>query len=147
MHTHHVFRCILYMKRLPHECVCVHLEWPGSDRRMCGRFFMPGLNSPWSRALRLEGVWLAVADLWPRIRKAPLDPLPPCVPPNLTPVPAPPDLALQVKVPFPREGSPMTPVHPTEDFSWKDYCPMVFRCTPGRLNWRGWLDHGLEFEV
>ncbi|GAA0147000.1 kinase [Lithospermum erythrorhizon] len=28
---------------------------------------------------------------------------------------------------FPREGSQLTPRHQTEDFKWKDYCPMVFR--------------------
>ncbi|KZV35740.1 phosphatidylinositol 4-phosphate 5-kinase 9 [Dorcoceras hygrometricum] len=28
---------------------------------------------------------------------------------------------------FPKEGSQLTPPHPSEDFKWKDYCPMVFR--------------------
>ncbi|VVA97055.1 unnamed protein product [Arabis nemorensis] len=28
---------------------------------------------------------------------------------------------------FPRAGSTMTPPHRSEDFKWKDYCPMVFR--------------------
>lgn len=28
---------------------------------------------------------------------------------------------------FPRAGSAMTPPHHSEDFKWKDYCPMVFR--------------------
>ncbi|XP_028789960.1 phosphatidylinositol 4-phosphate 5-kinase 9 isoform X2 [Neltuma alba] len=28
---------------------------------------------------------------------------------------------------FPREGSQLTPPHQSEDFKWKDYCPMVFR--------------------
>ncbi|KAG9134599.1 hypothetical protein Leryth_000923 [Lithospermum erythrorhizon] len=28
---------------------------------------------------------------------------------------------------FPREGSQLTPTHQSEDFKWKDYCPMVFR--------------------
>ncbi|CAN8269511.1 unnamed protein product [Cochlearia groenlandica] len=28
---------------------------------------------------------------------------------------------------FPRAGSTMTPPHYSEDFKWKDYCPMVFR--------------------
>ncbi|KAG9146276.1 hypothetical protein Leryth_007978 [Lithospermum erythrorhizon] len=28
---------------------------------------------------------------------------------------------------FPKEGSQMTPPHQSEDFKWKDYCPMVFR--------------------
>ncbi|CAH8259941.1 unnamed protein product [Arabidopsis lyrata] len=28
---------------------------------------------------------------------------------------------------FPRAGSTMTPPHHSEDFKWKDYCPMVFR--------------------
>ncbi|KAK4767553.1 hypothetical protein SAY86_015303 [Trapa natans] len=28
---------------------------------------------------------------------------------------------------FPREGSQLTPSHRSEDFKWKDYCPMVFR--------------------
>jgi len=28
---------------------------------------------------------------------------------------------------FPKEGSQLTPTHPSEDFKWKDYCPMVFR--------------------
>lgn len=28
---------------------------------------------------------------------------------------------------FPKEGSQLTPPHYSEDFKWKDYCPMVFR--------------------
>ncbi|XP_010243193.1 PREDICTED: phosphatidylinositol 4-phosphate 5-kinase 9 [Nelumbo nucifera] len=28
---------------------------------------------------------------------------------------------------FPKEGSQLTPPHRSEDFKWKDYCPMVFR--------------------
>ncbi|XP_042505208.1 phosphatidylinositol 4-phosphate 5-kinase 9-like isoform X2 [Macadamia integrifolia] len=28
---------------------------------------------------------------------------------------------------FPSEGSQLTPPHRSEDFKWKDYCPMVFR--------------------
>ncbi|KAF8396513.1 hypothetical protein HHK36_018136 [Tetracentron sinense] len=28
---------------------------------------------------------------------------------------------------FPNEGSQLTPSHRSEDFKWKDYCPMVFR--------------------
>ncbi|CAH9113894.1 unnamed protein product [Cuscuta epithymum] len=28
---------------------------------------------------------------------------------------------------FPKEGSQITPPHQSEDFKWKDYCPMVFR--------------------
>ncbi|XP_010558195.1 PREDICTED: phosphatidylinositol 4-phosphate 5-kinase 9 [Tarenaya hassleriana] len=28
---------------------------------------------------------------------------------------------------FPKAGSSMTPPHHSEDFKWKDYCPMVFR--------------------
>eukprot|EP00262_Sarcandra_glabra_P012634 TRINITY_DN3291_c0_g1_i1.p1 TRINITY_DN3291_c0_g1~~TRINITY_DN3291_c0_g1_i1.p1 ORF type:complete len:832 (-),score=150.15 TRINITY_DN3291_c0_g1_i1:636-3131(-) len=28
---------------------------------------------------------------------------------------------------FPKEGSQLTPRHRSEDFKWKDYCPMVFR--------------------
>ncbi|KAJ1418925.1 Phosphatidylinositol-4-phosphate 5-kinase, core [Sesbania bispinosa] len=28
---------------------------------------------------------------------------------------------------FPRQGSQLTPTHQSEDFRWKDYCPMVFR--------------------
>lgn len=28
---------------------------------------------------------------------------------------------------FPKEGSQLTPSHHSEDFKWKDYCPMVFR--------------------
>ncbi|KAK1260978.1 Phosphatidylinositol 4-phosphate 5-kinase 9 [Acorus gramineus] len=28
---------------------------------------------------------------------------------------------------FPRAGSQLTPPHRSEDFKWKDYCPMVFR--------------------
>lgn len=28
---------------------------------------------------------------------------------------------------FPKEGSQLTPRHQSEDFKWKDYCPMVFR--------------------
>ncbi|RAL48785.1 hypothetical protein DM860_001105 [Cuscuta australis] len=28
---------------------------------------------------------------------------------------------------FPKEGSQQTPSHQSEDFKWKDYCPMVFR--------------------
>ena len=36
-------------------------------------------------------------------------------------------LPVQIKQLFPREGSPVTPPHPTADFKWKDYCPMAFR--------------------
>ncbi|XP_044498325.1 phosphatidylinositol 4-phosphate 5-kinase 9-like [Mangifera indica] len=28
---------------------------------------------------------------------------------------------------FPKQGSQLTPPHQSEDFKWKDYCPMVFR--------------------
>ncbi|XP_019461020.1 PREDICTED: phosphatidylinositol 4-phosphate 5-kinase 9-like [Lupinus angustifolius] len=28
---------------------------------------------------------------------------------------------------FPKDGSQLTPPHQSEDFKWKDYCPMVFR--------------------
>lgn len=28
---------------------------------------------------------------------------------------------------FPKAGSQQTPPHRSEDFKWKDYCPMVFR--------------------
>lgn len=28
---------------------------------------------------------------------------------------------------FPKEGSKLTPPHRSQDFKWKDYCPMVFR--------------------
>ncbi|CAI0407607.1 unnamed protein product [Linum tenue] len=28
---------------------------------------------------------------------------------------------------FPKDGSQLTPPHHSEDFKWKDYCPMVFR--------------------
>jgi len=28
---------------------------------------------------------------------------------------------------FPKAGSQLTPPHHSEDFKWKDYCPMVFR--------------------
>ncbi|KAI4349085.1 hypothetical protein L6164_009724 [Bauhinia variegata] len=28
---------------------------------------------------------------------------------------------------FPKEGSQLTPPHQSEDFKWKDYCPVVFR--------------------
>ncbi|KAH6802684.1 phosphatidyl inositol monophosphate 5 kinase [Perilla frutescens var. frutescens] len=28
---------------------------------------------------------------------------------------------------FPKEGSQLTPSHQSDDFRWKDYCPMVFR--------------------
>ncbi|XP_027350703.1 phosphatidylinositol 4-phosphate 5-kinase 9-like [Abrus precatorius] len=28
---------------------------------------------------------------------------------------------------FPKQGSQLTPTHESEDFKWKDYCPMVFR--------------------
>ncbi|KAK6943896.1 Phosphatidylinositol-4-phosphate 5-kinase, core [Dillenia turbinata] len=28
---------------------------------------------------------------------------------------------------FPKEGSQLTPPHQSDDFKWKDYCPMVFR--------------------
>ncbi|EPS58162.1 hypothetical protein M569_16654, partial [Genlisea aurea] len=28
---------------------------------------------------------------------------------------------------FPKDGSQMTPPHQSEDFKWKDYCPLVFR--------------------
>lgn len=37
------------------------------------------------------------------------------------------DFSHRVKQNFPREGTPMTPVHPSNDFKWKDYCPLVFR--------------------
>jgi 1-phosphatidylinositol-4-phosphate 5-kinase len=30
---------------------------------------------------------------------------------------------------FPPEGSKVTPPHSSSDFRWKDYCPMVFRCS------------------
>jgi hypothetical protein len=29
---------------------------------------------------------------------------------------------------FPPEGSMVTPPHPSVEFRWKDYCPVVFRC-------------------
>lgn len=28
---------------------------------------------------------------------------------------------------FPSEGSKITPPHPSAEFRWKDYCPVVFR--------------------
>lgn len=28
---------------------------------------------------------------------------------------------------FPRDGSKLTPPHPSEDFKFKDYCPAAFR--------------------
>jgi 1-phosphatidylinositol-4-phosphate 5-kinase len=28
---------------------------------------------------------------------------------------------------FPPAGSKLTPPHPSSEFRWKDYCPMVFR--------------------
>lgn len=28
---------------------------------------------------------------------------------------------------FPKKGSQLTPSHQSEDFKWKDYCPVVFR--------------------
>lgn len=28
---------------------------------------------------------------------------------------------------FPPEGSKHTPPHPSGEFKWKDYCPLVFR--------------------
>jgi 1-phosphatidylinositol-4-phosphate 5-kinase len=31
---------------------------------------------------------------------------------------------------FPPEGSKYTPPHPSCDFKWKDYCPVVFRSAP-----------------
>jgi 1-phosphatidylinositol-4-phosphate 5-kinase len=33
----------------------------------------------------------------------------------------------RTKMFFPRDGSNFTPPHKSVDFSWKDYCPMVFR--------------------
>jgi hypothetical protein len=30
---------------------------------------------------------------------------------------------------FPRGGTPLTPTHDSSGFKWKDYCPMVFRCS------------------
>ena len=33
----------------------------------------------------------------------------------------------KVKLPFPRDGTVRTPVHPSSDFIWKDYAPDVFR--------------------
>jgi hypothetical protein len=39
---------------------------------------------------------------------------------------------------FPKEGSQLTPPHQSEDFKWKDYCPMVFRLVVEFFNmlWR-----------
>lgn len=37
------------------------------------------------------------------------------------------DLQEKVKSVFPREGSPITPPHPTSDFKWRDYSPLAFR--------------------
>lgn len=34
----------------------------------------------------------------------------------------------QVWLKFPREGSGVTPPHPSNDFKWKDYCPTAFKC-------------------
>ena len=34
---------------------------------------------------------------------------------------------MQVKQLFPRDGSKLTPPHPSEDFKFKDYCPAAFR--------------------
>ena len=28
---------------------------------------------------------------------------------------------------FPREGNNIVPPHPSQDFTWKDYCPTAFR--------------------
>lgn len=35
---------------------------------------------------------------------------------------------------FPKEGSQLTPPHQSEDFKWKDYCPMVFRLVVNTLD-------------
>jgi 1-phosphatidylinositol-4-phosphate 5-kinase len=34
---------------------------------------------------------------------------------------------VQVWLRFPREGSEVTPPHPSNDFKWKDYCPTAFK--------------------
>ena len=39
----------------------------------------------------------------------------------------------QVWLRFPREGSEVTPPHPSNDFKWKDYCPTAFKCVRPRL--------------
>lgn len=36
---------------------------------------------------------------------------------------------------FPKEGSQLTPPHQSEDFKWKDYCPMVFRSVVNTHFW------------
>lgn len=36
--------------------------------------------------------------------------------------------ATQYWLRFPREGSEVTPPHPSGDFKWKDYCPTAFKC-------------------
>lgn len=36
----------------------------------------------------------------------------------------------RIRMYFPRKGSQFTPPHNSIDFSWKDYCPMVFRYLP-----------------
>lgn len=33
----------------------------------------------------------------------------------------------QVWLRFPREGSEVTPPHPSNDFKWKDYCTTAFK--------------------
>jgi len=45
----------------------------------------------------------------------------------------PPDFTAKTKVFFPSSGSHKTPAHPSSDFKWKDYSPMVFRNL--RLMW------------
>lgn len=36
---------------------------------------------------------------------------------------------------FPKEGSQLTPTHQSDDFKWKDYCPMVFRLVVNAHFW------------
>lgn len=40
---------------------------------------------------------------------------------------------------FPKEGSQLTPPHQSEDFKWKDYCPMVFRLVVDFFNLLRWI--------
>jgi hypothetical protein len=49
------------------------------------------------------------------------------IPPRVPPIPPPPPRPPQVWLRFPREGSEVTPPHPSNDFKWKDYCTTAFK--------------------
>lgn len=73
------------------------------------------------------------SPLMPPPATAPLPPTgstPPPTPPSTHPPSTslhPLHLSHQVWLKFPREGSGVTPPHPSADFKWKDYCPTAFK--------------------